>query len=472
MTRTKKQERPRGRKNKMSKKNKNGKPSKKERIEAERSGQQAFGAAPYGRYIQYGNPLNTLKLREIEEIRSYPTVAYCIYIMTIIGDSSEWTVEADEDVPMEAVNLVQKFIKENKTEVWRTGIEGWITHGYTAYEKVFRCEVNKEGNYRVTIERLKPLLPEYVLINMDADRGFDGITVDLPRRVDLTPEKSLVLTNEKQGDDLRGRPILRSVKEGAAGARVSLEGMLHYEEKLAKGPKYKVTYPYGAEEDENGNLVRNVDKARNFVRDIENSCFALLPRRKNINPSQSTSNQSDYDIEMFPQDSITGNFINDLMYLDKLIVRAFGFPERSILEGLFGTKADAENGTDFLVLRVEYLVRSMVDQLNRFVIDQLMNVNYTGLAGRVRINPGTIDKRDLKRISDVLNNVINSQYGQAVVLPTFDVDAMLDTVSIPRLRESETIDKTYEVAPTEKPSTADVNDAPPTSWDILATSGK
>ena len=451
----------------MSKKNKNGKLSKKDRIERERTGQQAFGAAPYGRYIQYGNPLNTLKLREIEELRSYPTVAYCMYILTIIGHSSKWTVEADEDVPWEAIHLVEKFVKDCKTELWRTGIDGWITHGYAVYEKLFRADLNEQGEYRIAIRRLKHLLPEYILINMDAQEGFVGVTVNMPQRVDLTPAQCLILTNEKQGDDLRGRPMLRAIKEGATGARVSLEGMLRYEEKLAKGPKYKVMYPYGVEEDENGNLIRNEDKARNFVSEIENNCFALMPRRKNINPAQNVANQSDYDLEMFPQDSITGNFINDLMYLDKLIVRAFGIPERAVLEGLFGTKADAENGTDFLTLRIEYLVELMVDQLNRYAVDPLMNFNYNGLAGRVKIRPGTIDKRDVKRISDLLSSVIQSPYGQAVLLPTFDMDSMMDMVEIPRLKQNETIGKTVEMNSQEGES-PDVNDPPAPSWELLA----
>lgn len=444
------------------------KQSKKERIEMEQAGQQAFGAVPYGRYIQYGNPLNTLKLNEIEEICSYPTVKYCMNILMVVGDCVEWTVEADEDVPMEAVNIVNKFIDNNKLDVWRTAIDGWITNGYTVYEKVYQADMNNDGEYRINIRKLKPLLPEFLLINMDAEKGFDGVTVNMPRRVDLTADKCLILTNEKRGDDLRGRPILKAVKDAATGARTSLGGMIRYEEKLAKGPKYKVTYPYGTERDENGNSVKNVDKARQFVRDIEDSCFALLPRRKNVNPAQTTANQSDYELEMFAQDSVQSTFVGDLMFLDKLICRAFGLPERAILESPFGTRADAENGTDFVILRIQYLVNSLIDQLNKYCINPLMNYNYNGISGRIRIKAGSIGADDRKRISDLITSILATPYGQSIVVPNIDVDALMDTAKIPRLNQSETegitIEQNPELKPDDEPG---INDPPPESWKLM-----
>lgn len=446
----------------MSKKQK--KKNKVERIEQERTGQQAFGASPYGRYIQYGNPSNSMQLKEIEKLRDYPTVQYCTDILTVIGDSSKWTVEADENVPWEAIHLVERFIDSCKTDVWRTGINGWITHGYCAYEKIYEVFENDKGESRVGLRRVKELLPQNILINMDAEKGFLGITVEAPIRVDLTPAKCLILTHNKQGDDLRGRPMLRAVKLGATSAQVAMEGMLRYEEKLAKGPKYKITYPWGKEMDSSGNMVDNADTAKQFVHDIENSCFALLPRRKNISMNQTAATQSDYDVEMFPQDATTSNFINDMQYLDKLIVRAFGIPERAVLEGLFGTKADASNGTDFLTLRIEYLVRMMVDQLNKYVVNPLMMFNFDGLADKVRIVPGTIDKRDVERITSLLQNVIATPYGQSVVLPSLDFSSMMDAVDWNRLQQNETKEQITTFNDLEGQA-ADINEAPPASWE-------
>ena len=452
--------------------------SKKDRIEQEQTGPQAFGAAPYGRYIQYGNPHNTLSLKEIEEVRNFPTVDYCMSIMTIMGHSSQWTVEADEDVPWEAVNLVGKFVRECKTDVWRTGIYGWITQGYAAYEKVYRAEVSEAGSYRITIRKLKQLLPENIIINMDGELGFQGITVLMPRRVDLSPEKCLILTNEMQGDDLRGRAILDAVKIPAKGAKIALEGMLKYDEKFGSGPKYKITFPWGTSIDEHGVEVDNIVAARNFARELEDSRCALLPCRRNINPMQSNANQSDYNVEQFPQEAMNSTFRDDLRYLDLLIGRAFGFHDRAVFESVFGTKADAANGTDFLTLRIEYLVELMVDQLNKYVVDKLMEINYTGLAGRVKIKAGAIDKRDIQRISDLLTGIIASPYGQAVLVPNLDLESMMDTAEIPRIKQSETVGKTYEVPDGDKPSEGestgvqdDVNAPPPASWEVLATEG-
>ena len=147
-----------------------------------------------------------------------------------------------------------------------------------------------------------------------------------------------------------------------------------------------------------------------------------------------------------------------------MIVRAFGIPERAVLEGLFGTKADASNGTDFLTLRIEYLVRMMVDQLNKYVVNPLMMFNYDGFADKVRIVPGTIDKRDVERITSLLQNVIATPYGQSVVLPSLDFSSMMDAVDWNRLQQNETKEQITTFNDLED-QTVDVNEAPPASWE-------
>ena len=403
-------------------------------IERERTGSQIYGAASYGYYINSPYPNEVIDKRKLELMRRYPTITYLTQLITIAGDSAEWTVEADEGVPWEAVNLIQRFIDSCKLELWRTAIDGWISFGHAAYEKVYQVMENESGHPRLVISQLKNLLADTYMIERDSERGFLGIRTFIPRTEWLNPYKCLILSHDKLGDDLNGRSLLKNAELTFDAAAQTWQNMQLYNRKAANGPKYKIMYPDMVIQGANGERIRTIDKAREMAVNLENTGVALLSRRPNTAGGQLSATDSDWDIERFPNEAMSSAFIEELMYQDKCLCRAFGIPERSVIEGMFSTRADAANASEFTLLRIQYLVKHVVDQLNRYVVNPLMELNYDGLSGRVRLQPGDIDRSTIEVIRQF---VMSAVAGDEALKMKLDYDAMLDRCKIPRLQENE-----------------------------------
>lgn len=396
------------------------------------TGQQVIGALPHGSWI-LGSPVpNRLPWQKVEGMRRNETIAYIMTLMAISGAQSEWTVEADENVPWEAINLVKKFIDECKAEVWDSAIDGFFCFGWSPYELIFDILVNEKGEERYCVRRLKPLLQETTLIGMDANHGFIGLQSMYPKPVMLPPVKSLVLTHERRGDNLFGRPIF-SKAETAFDMTEQCRANLRAFDSKRKGPRYILHYPFGRTANRD-----NADIATDMVANLERYNIVALGHRPNTMASQMAATQSDWSIEQFPMESVSGEFVNQFMYYDKLLCRAFGIPERAVLEGMYGTKADAANGTDYAVMRIEYLVNLVVGQLNRYVVDRMLGLNYHGLKGKVRIEAGPIDKRTTERAYTLVYELLGRPWGEEKLSGMIDVENIMEQSGIPRIKKEET----------------------------------
>lgn len=397
-----------------------------------KTGQQVIGALPHGSWVLGAPVPNRLPWQKVERMRRNETIAYIMTLMVISGAQSEWTVESDEDVPWEAINLVKKFIDECKTEIWESAVDGFFTFGWSPYELIFDVLLNDKGEERYCVRRLKPLLQETTLIGMDATHGFIGLQSMYPRPVMLPPVKSLVLTHERRGDNLFGRPIFSKAESAFDMTEQTRNNLREFDSKR-KGPRYILHYPFGHTANRD-----NADIAADMVANLERYNIVALGHRPNTMASQMAATQSDWGIEQFPMESVSSEFVNQFMYYDKLLCRAFGIPERSVLEGMYGTKADASNGTDYAIMRIEYLVDTVVNQLNRYVVDRMLGLNYHGLKGKVRIVAGPIDKRSSERAYILVQELMNREWGDAKISQMVDVENIMEQSGIPRIQKEET----------------------------------
>lgn len=409
-----------------------------QRIEKDQTGAQVYGAATYGYYINSPDPREVISPRKISAMERFPTIVYMIQLITIAGESSEWTVECDEGVPFELVNLIQRIIDKTKFDLWRTAIYDWICYGHAAYEKQYEVLENEDGHYRLSLKGFKHLLPETYLIERDAEIGFLGIRTVAPRSAFLNPDKCLVLTNDQRGDDMNGRSLLKNAERTFDAIHQTWENMQLYSRKASNGPKYKIHFPDKTIVDENGRRTRCFDKALEMADSLEDKGVVLLPHPPQRAANQMVANSSDWDIERFPNESVSGNFINELMYMDKCLCRAFGIPERSVLEGMFSTRADAGNATEFTLMRIMFLVRDMVNQINKHVVNPIVQLNYDDMVDRIRIVAGNIDRSSVEAVRQFAMQMITSDPN---MLNEVDKDVLMDISRLPRLQKTEEKEK-------------------------------
>lgn len=431
------------------------------------SGQQVIGALPAGSWLLSQAPWHRIPVQKVEEMQKLETIKYIMTLIKVAGNASEWTVEADEGVPWEALNLIRHMVSRLKFDLWATAIDSWICYGWAPYEIVYGKMLTDEGYVRYNIRKLRSLIHTSTLINMDSEMGFDGLQVMFPTSVSLPIVKSLVLTCDRQYDNLFGRSLLGNVEHSFDLYNQTSDNMRIFDSKR-HGPRYVVHFPFGTTE-VNGAKKNNREIANEMVQQLEQFNVVALGHRPNTAASQLQRAESDWYIETIPMENVSSEFIQQFMYFDKLISRGMGLPERATLEGIFGTKADASNGTDYAIMRIEYLVESMVNQVNAHLVDRLLGLNYHGLKGRVLVKAGTIDKRVAAAAAAMIQNLLATGWGQAVLTERLDIDNILDTSGIPRLKETEE-NQPLRWAPQEVSET--LSQAPPFSASsVLARDG-
>jgi hypothetical protein len=116
------------------------------------------------------------------------------------------------------------------------------------------------------------------------------------------------------------------------------------------------------------------------------------------------------------------------------MVRGMLQPERSILEGTFGTKADAGSHGDLSLLIAVELVEWVVAEINRLFVNPLLVTNFGPDArGSVYIKPAPIVDEDREFVRALMAGVL--QANPDLLMAVADFDAMLDSVGVPKSAE-------------------------------------
>jgi hypothetical protein len=119
-------------------------------------------------------------------------------------------------------------------------------------------------------------------------------------------------------------------------------------------------------------------------------------------------------------------------YLDSLKARGFGFPERAILEGQFGTKAEAEAHADFAIDNLEMTHRELLTIKNRQVVNVLLELNHgEKYVDKLRVvaSPLTDSKRAM--LKGLYEKHWASETGAAQESDAVDWEVVRDKLDVP-----------------------------------------
>jgi hypothetical protein len=128
-----------------------------------------------------------------------------------------------------------------------------------------------------------------------------------------------------------------------------------------------------------------------------------------------------------------GGFIDKLRYLDSCMMRGWLLPERTALEGQFGTKAEAGIHGDVGLTGSDLLHKDMVRCLNWHVVDRLLALNYGEDArGTVWIEPGPLVDEDMAFFRELFQQILTNPAFAAAIIKAMDVDSIIDRIDVPK----------------------------------------
>lgn len=363
--------------------------------------------------------------KKVRTMRRDPTINLIRLLVQAPVLASTWSYEETEDAPEGAADFIKSNMNELKFELLRTSLMGCLDFGWQGYEKVLR--LGKDGN--AYIHKLKPLLQDITEIRIDEDNGsYDGLKQGI---IVLETPDTLAVAFDVEGTDWYGYPTMKIVETAYDWWNDANESATRHDTKVA-GSHWVVHYPIG-ESTFNDEVVSNADIAKNILNTLEASGRIMVPQvfQEFIDGQPMDA----WKIELIEASS-SATFTERLKYLDALKVRAFGFPERAILEGQFGTKAEAGEHGDFAITNLELRHITLVNFYNKYCVNHLLRVNWgEDYEDTVKITPSPLQDDEKEYLKQLYQTMLTNPEGFLQEIDAIDMDALRDRLGIPSTPE-------------------------------------
>ena len=384
-----------------------------------------------------GDPCPGGSYATYREMASNPTVVLAFAAATAPVKGAPIAVEADDDVPDAVVQYVQDAIWPIRPELFRDML-GAVKFGWFGGEIVWEL---RDG--RATVERVKPLLSDIteVLVNEAGD-----VTGLRNKGVDLGPGKAFHFALDGEAGYPYGRSRFENFRETAWWPwRNCLKQLSSYGIKGASIIPV-LTFPLGQDTDETGALRDNKDNAQRMLADASRGDAICLPMTfppwamellsRGMSP-EAIAKLVAWQLTFLETRSGHGaEYIQQLKLHESNIARGMLVPERAILEGQYGTKAESTAHIDVGLAIAQELLDAVVRAVNRGLVDVLVSVNYgPSMVGKVYIVAGRLSDADKQFIRGVWGDILRNPANMDLVQMWSDVDSALDSFSWPKAAE-------------------------------------
>ena len=361
-------------------------------------------------------------------MRGDPTFALARAIATGPIRASDWSVEAEDDVPEDVVAAVEEQFLPHRESIVDDAMRA-LEYGFSAWELVWQVDGG-----RLVIDKFKALYPDKTQVIVDKHGNYNGLEND---GVELRPVESLWYAHDKECDNWYGRSRYENCREFAWQPWITLQKQQGiYGERVAC-PTLILHYPKGKSYDANGAQVDNYELARKAVAEIAKAHHIFLPNELMAFAEQAMREGASIDkvrawifewLETKSQHG--GEFIESMRYYDSLKLRAWLIPERAGLEGQFGTKAEAAEHASIALLAAELTQREMMRAVNRYAVNRFVAFNYgMEMKGRVWLKAKPIEDNVAQMFRAIVTKVLGEN--PDIFQASLDVESIYQQLGLP-----------------------------------------
>jgi len=319
---------------------------------------------------------------QVRQLKLDPTITLVRELIISPAIATPWTVEEKEEAPEGAKEALQQAFFPHRLNLIQDAFFGCMDRGWAPFEVVWGLD----HNGRVSPMWFKQLLHEWteILVYMDTGKfyGFINAPVGLPDLSIIGPNQSLNFNLEVEGTDWYGVSSLAKAHSTQQNWLDVNKSANAFDLKIA-GAHWIIYYPVGETPfglpGETKTTKSNDEIAKIVLSTLEANGSTAVPDEVQewMDDDIDKSVKGKWRIELLSAGSnVNAQFTDRLKYLDNLKVRAFGIPERAILEAKFGTKADAETHADAAIANIDRKHRLIVDQINSGPVNSFLRFNY------------------------------------------------------------------------------------------------
>lgn len=350
----------------------------------------------------------------------------------------EWTVEADDGCPEEAVDFVKARLLPLRDQFIEPALFGTIDFGWQCFEKI--TEYDRDCG-RFVVTRLKPLLHDVTYLVVDLQTGAfvgarqvqTGMPINSISAMGgnwLPASKLLLVSMRVEGTNWYGESLMEGARLVQEKWQAASSGAERYDKKVA-GTHWVVYHPNGVSK-VNGVEKPNAEIARDMLNALEASGSVSVPTNVDAFTEDLNRQNTGWRVELMSAPAQQAGFNERLNYLDKLKVRALGIPERAILEGQFGTKAEAGVHGDLSATNAERMHAAITRAFQQGVVKPCVSQNFgRSVAGRVWVKPSPLTDQRLAYLRQLYQGLVSSQSVGPTEAPTIDLDAVKELLGVP-----------------------------------------
>ncbi len=355
-------------------------------------------------------------------IKKDPTVALARALSMAPILTTEWAVHTTEGAPEGAEDFIEDQILPLQSLILENSLRGSIDFGWAPFEKVYEIFEGK-----IVLSKLKPLLQDITIILVDQATGaFAGLRQEADTIVTLPLELSFLISFRVEGTQWYGYPLLENTLDPYNKWNAVEVGAKRYDDKVA-GSHFVVHYPQGTSE-VNGVEVTNSVAAQGVINDLAASKSIAVPMRKLLDDVEES-----WKIELLG-DQIPKQyaFVARQEYYDRLKVRSLLMPERTLTEGRFGNKADAQAHADLAVSAQETNHRHILQHVNWFLVNDLLRFNWGPEAeNTVTVGANSLVDADRAYLQKIYETILTAPEGFIGEVGEINTEEMRGKLGIP-----------------------------------------
>ena len=386
---------------------------------------------------ELSNPLPK-NYKTYRTIRKQPTVTLARRSVISLISAQEWSVESsDKELSLmdEAVELIREQFIPLQTVIKDNCLKGGIDFGWQPFEAIWDLKDNQ-----IVLKKLKPLLQDITTILIDSTTGsFTGFKQEgatFGHDLLLPLEFCFLFALDVEGTQWHGQSWLENIRDSYDKWVDIQKGASRYDKKVA-GAHFVVKYPDGVGM-YNGIETLNETIAKNILVALEASSSVAVPKTiakwaEALDLTGDDKEKLGWDISILSDGSPKQYSFNArAYYMDKQLVRGLHFPERAILEGRFGTKAEAGEHADIAFVILDCLHQELLRYVNWYLVNKLLVWNFgeeyenqVWLAGTSMIENNLLFSQDVYKLL-LQRQLIGKMEGEAI-----DRDALRESLGLP-----------------------------------------
>lgn len=404
----------------------------------EATGSQSFAAPIQSDGVIY--PLEPMIPTELyRKLLRNPTIAMSRCLMVAPMTLTQWSVKADEDVPEELVELVEDQILTHKEVLVKTALEGVIDFGWIAYEVIYNpAGKDRKGRDAVTITDFKHLLQEFTFLRANPYNGrFVGIMQDNPlngQRVYLPAEKVQLFNIDQRGSNWYGNAMLDNCIEPFRDWYTTNKIAMGYMRKIA-GVHWALYYSPGVTFYK-GKDWDNSELAPELLHELDANGSIAIPCEIQQFLSSQGEGVPKWKLEKISDSGASSaDYLESLRYRDGQMVSGLMFPPNALLEGHYGTKAEAVVHAEAPIAHMEMRIRNIAEQLNNQTVNRLLELNAgSSMRGKVWIEVAPITHDNSEFIRTIYQSLLSSPDAGYAITSRIDQDSLTELSGIPKLQ--------------------------------------